>query len=130
MSLRPNVDSHTCANNLAFLETTTRMSSRLSDCFSFLFLETRILYVVLDISGQSRETRLALKLQRYACFWLSTHSRDLIGVNCSGKNFVCFLFELITTLSSFLTLTHQPFPPVSGFMHITCIRALSILLDG
>lgn len=70
MSLRQNVDSHTYANNLAFLETITRMSSRLSDCFSFLFLETRILYVVLDISRQSRETRLALKLQRYACFWL------------------------------------------------------------
>lgn len=105
------------------------MSSRMSDCF-LPFLETRILYVALD-------TRLALKLQRYACFCLqgdgiklSTHSRVLIGMNFSVKNFVCLLFELITTLSSFLTLTHQSFPPVSGFMHITCIRALSILLDG
>lgn len=123
------MDGHTCANSLAFLETITRMSSRLSDCF-LPFLETRILYVAID-------TRLALKLQRFACsclqgdgIKLSTHSAVLTGMNFSGKNFVCFFFELITTLSAFLTLTHQPFSPVSGFMHTTCIRALSILLDG
>ena len=84
------MDSHTCANSLAFLETITRMSSRISDRL-LPFLETMILSEALD-------TRLALKLQRYACFCLqgdgiklSTHSRVLIGMNFSGKNFVSFL---------------------------------------
>ena len=99
MSLRQNVDNHTCANSLAFLETITRISSRISDCFSFFRDKDSLC---------SPRYQVSLEMQIYACFCLqgdgiklSTHSGVLIGMNFSGKNYVSFLFKLITTLSSF-----------------------------